>query len=95
MFLELTLLCVLDITKRTFFGLWWRLWFLASGLLDSQFGLLLLGPGVLEPDLDDAFLEADLSAQIGALHHGGGLVELEHCFHHFDLDTGHLGPEPF
>ena len=52
-----------------------------------------LGPGVLEPHLHHALLQADLLAERGALAHGGRLVLLEDGLHHLDLHGGHLRAE--
>lgn len=63
-------------------------------LLQVQPGFLLLGSGVLEPDLHHSLGQADVVAQALALWHRGGLVVLEDALHYLDLHVGHVSPEP-
>merc|ERR1719510_674976 len=64
-----------------------------SNLLEVQPGLLLLGPGVLEPDLHHALGQPDVVAEALTLRHCGRLVVLEDALHYLDLHVGHVGSE--
>ena len=65
---------VLEVADDTLLWWWWLFWFMAQSLLELELGTLLFGSCILEPDLDNPLLKANVTAKVGALSHGGCLV---------------------
>ena len=85
---------VLEIAQVTTFGLFASRRSAFTVLLSAvHFALLLLGAGILEPNLDDAFWQSNLATESFAFGHRRRLVIREERFHDAHLNGAHLSPE--